>query len=217
MLTKEEVHEVCKTLKALDETFMYFEEIYAPYVWLCAKSIENLLQLKHIRSHLKNLAETDKKTFKVDTNGGQQSMTYISCDAFIRFMTMSRNPNSIELASRLNINVVTRYYTSFETDIIKCILTTFDGTIMIPQYRCLQYRIDLYFPEYCLALECDENRHNSESNQLLDIGRQKDIQQVLGCRFIRFQPQKRGFNLFELLNSIFIHLSVHPKQSVEST
>jgi len=50
-------------------------------------------------------------------------------------------------------------------------------------------------------------RNNSE-NKLKDIQRESYIYQKLKCRFIRFQPYDKNFNLFELLNEIYIHLAL---------
>ena len=98
--------------------------------------------------------------------------------------------------------------------IIKCILTTFDGNVMIPQYRINNYLIDLYFPEHLLAIECDENHHENKTNIICDKIRENELIHTLGCRFIRFSPNKKDFNLFKLLNDIFVHLSVFPRQKL---
>ena len=40
---------------------------------------------------------------------------------------------------------------------------------LINQYKVDNYAIDLYFPEYKLALECDEKQHNVKINIEKDI------------------------------------------------
>ena len=54
----------------------------------------------------------------------------------------------------------------------------------IKQYPILNYRIDYYIPELKLAIEYDENNHNSYSYDKQE-GRQKQIEKELGCKFIR--------------------------------
>lgn len=54
----------------------------------------------------------------------------------------------------------------------------------IKQYPILNYRIDYYIPELKLAIEYDENNHNSYSYEAQE-GRQKQIEKELGCKFVR--------------------------------
>ena len=128
----------------------------------------------------------------------------------IKILVKSRKNAAIEFAKIINLDVLTKYCIAIETDIIECILTTFDGNVMETQYNVDNYRIDLYFVEYNLAIECDERHH--ANNKINDDVRQFYIQTKLGCRFIRFRPHDKDFNLFQLLNDIYIHLSVHPRR-----
>ncbi|MFU2417251.1 BRO family protein [Peptacetobacter sp. AB800] len=54
----------------------------------------------------------------------------------------------------------------------------------IKQYPILNYRIDYYIPQIKLAIEYDENNHNSYSYETQE-GRQKQIEKELGCKFVR--------------------------------
>ena len=63
----------------------------------------------------------------------------------------------------------------------------------------LGYRIDLYFHDYKIAIQVDENEH-SNRNIDYEIKRQKAIEQELGCDFIRTDPEK--------ITLIFLKLAV---------
>ena len=65
------------------------------------------------------------------------------------------------------------------------------------QPHVLGYRIDLYFHEYKLTIEIDENGR-SDRNIDYEINRQKAIERKLGCKFIRIHPDKENFDVFEL-------------------
>lgn len=54
----------------------------------------------------------------------------------------------------------------------------------VKQYSVLNYRIDYYIPELKLAIEYDENNHDSYSYEAQE-GRQKQIEKELGCKFVR--------------------------------
>ena len=75
----------------------------------------------------------------------------------------------------------------------------------------LGYRIDLYFNGYKLAIEIDENGH-SNRNIDYEIKRQKAIEQLLGCAFIRIDADKKVFDFFKAINQIFRHIKQSSNQ-----
>jgi len=64
------------------------------------------------------------------------------------------------------------------------------------------FKIDLYLPEFKIAIECDETHHESNSNQIKDIIRQGVIEEEKGYKFIRFNPEARNFDFGKVLNQI---------------
>ena len=67
---------------------------------------------------------------------------------------------------------------------------------MQTQYSVLDYRFDLYFDDYKLAIEIDETEH-SDLNIDYEIKKQKATEQELNCEFIRIDPDKEDFNIFK--------------------
>ena len=68
----------------------------------------------------------------------------------------------------------------------------------------LSYRIDLYFHDYNLTIEIDENGHSDRSINY-KIKRQKVIEQELGCKFTTIDPDKKDFDFFKTINEISRH------------
>ena len=66
----------------------------------------------------------------------------------------------------------------------------------------LGYRIDLYFHDYKLAIEIDENGH-SNRNIDYEIKRQKATEQELSCEFIITDPDKEDFGISKAINETF--------------
>lgn len=64
----------------------------------------------------------------------------------------------------------------------------FNGYTILPQFPVLggKYRIDWYVPELKIAIEFDEGHHSKQLEA--DARRQFEIEQLLGCRFLR--PKK---------------------------
>ena len=70
----------------------------------------------------------------------------------------------------------------------KIISSLAKGNMQI-QYNFLSYRIDLYFHDYQLAIEIDENRH-SDRNIDSEIKRKKSVEQELCCKIIAIDSDK---------------------------
>ena len=65
------------------------------------------------------------------------------------------------------------------------------------------YRIDLYFPQNELAIECDE--HNDKDIDY-EIRRQAFIEDQLNCKFIGYDPDAKDFTTERVLNKIFQYI-----------
>ena len=70
----------------------------------------------------------------------------------------------------------------------------------------------MYFPEYKLAIEIDENGH-SNRNIENEIKRQKAIEQELDCKFTKVDSDKEDFDIFKTINEVFRHVKQSPKKS----
>ena len=62
------------------------------------------------------------------------------------------------------------------------------------QFNCGKYKIDLYIPEPKLAIEIDEHNHNDRDKDY-EQERETFIKRVLGCAFLRFNPDAKDFSL----------------------
>ena len=69
------------------------------------------------------------------------------------------------------------------------------------QYNVLSYRTDLHFHDYKLATDGHSDRRIDYK-----IKRQKAIEQEIGCRFVRIDPDKEDFYIFKNVNKIFRHI-----------
>ena len=78
---------------------------------------------------------------------------------------------------------------------------TFSIEEIIFQNFVLGYRIDAYFLSYKLAVEIDESGHNDRDLEA-EIERQKALEKELDCKFIRINPAKENFNIFNEINRI---------------
>ena len=77
---------------------------------------------------------------------------------------------------------------------------------MIHQFSAGKYRIDLYFPKYKLAIECDEFDHRDRDIEY-EAERQKNIEMLLDCTFVRFNPDAKDFCILKTVNKVFVHIN----------
>jgi very-short-patch-repair endonuclease len=64
-----------------------------------------------------------------------------------------------------------------------------------------RYYVDLYIPEINLCVECDEFDHR-EYDSIKERYRQKWIEHALKGKFLRFNPNKEGFDIANVVNEI---------------
>ena len=76
---------------------------------------------------------------------------------------------------------------------------------MVHQFGVGKYRIDLYFPKYNLAIECDEFDHRHRNIEY-EVERQKHIEKLFNCTFVRFNPDAKDFFILEVVNKMFVQI-----------
>jgi hypothetical protein len=120
-------------------------------------------------------------------------MLFLSEPALKLFLQKSRKPNAKLLAKALGLDLDI-LISPIEANCIGIIESAFQHLNPVSQFFVNGYRIDLYFPQHRLAVECDEHRH-SHVPKKQEKSRQDSIAKALGCKFIRFNPHDPSFNL----------------------
>ena len=95
-------------------------------------------------------------------------------------------------------------------------MDAFEGENMQTQYRVLNYKIDLYFLDYKLAIEVDEKGHEDRRIDY-EIKKQKAIEKEVSCEFIRINPDEKFFNVFKVINEIYRHTIKSIKKLTEKS
>jgi len=198
-MSKEQQIELGRKIEELYECKVIVDEEKEPYCLYCASDIGKILKLSNVHSTLSN--NYDKVNIKCDTNGGKQSMCFITYSGLYRLLSKSRKPRVIDFSNKLNIDISSKIYKCIETDTIKCIMEAFNGEEMIHQYKIAPYIVDLYFPKYKLIIECDETHHKYEIKN--DKERENYIKEIIDVTFIRYDPYSKDFNIFKVINRIF--------------
>ena len=87
---------------------------------------------------------------------------YAREDVVIPVIMGGESPEAIELRSKLGF---TQYEITLkkESSVLESIIKTFEGEDIKTQYAVLNYRLDLYFHDYKLAVEIDERGHKDRN------------------------------------------------------
>ena len=127
---------------------------------------------------------------------------YINEAGVRQLVIKSQKPQASELAKQLGIKEETRYLRK-EIEIVTFIQEMLTQ-VMIPfefQKSVANYRIDLYLPTLKLAIEIDENNH-ADRDPSYEQARQECIEEVLGCKFLRINPDAPDFKLSSCIGRI---------------
>ncbi|HLZ57692.1 MAG TPA: hypothetical protein VKR06_12150 [Ktedonosporobacter sp.] len=107
------------------------------------------------------------------------------------------------MVQKFNSSIVKPITMTKERRTIGEIVKAFSHLHMIQQYKVTPYRIDLYFPTYKIAVECDEEGHRGYDRGS-EVQRQTYIEQKLGCVFIRYNPDDPNFHVGDVIHKIMI-------------
>lgn len=105
--------------------------------------------------------------------------------------------------SEFNIDYIRRYAPK-ETETLDFVCTALSGAYTCARQQWFmnqKYRVDLYFPDQRVVVECDENGH-VDREQAYERRREADLTRVLNCTFVRFNPDTDDFCMAVLLSRI---------------
>ena len=160
----------------------------------------------------RHVDEEDKEVNEIDTTGGKQKMTIINENGLYNLLAKSQTSSvayKTELKNWLvSLGLIQDELLLTERKEIKFLdklqeaLKPFDLE-GIKQYKILNYRIDFYIPKLNIAIEYDENEHKDYSYKQQQ-GRQKEIENLLGCDFIRINDKQNDeYNI----GLVLLHIS----------
>ena len=119
------------------------------------------------------------------------------------FLIRCRKPKTFDVAKHFGIK--NEHCFPASQDPLGQITKAFNGEEMIHQFGAGKYRIDLYFPKYQLAIECDEFDHRDRGIGY-EVEWQKHIERLLDCTFVRFNPHAKDFCILGVVKKIFAQI-----------
>jgi very-short-patch-repair endonuclease len=177
--------------------------------------IKNIEELSYLSSRKINLTTNLKKNYKENIhyiikknkyknenkNGGQNKIDYLLTeDAFEIFKNSFNLRNKYIIDIKDNIKQI-NLCMCIENQTIGFIENSYKDIInMKRQFIIGKYKIDLYFIDYKLAIECDEFNHKDR-----DISKELIREEYIkseGNKIIRYNPNEKDFDLSNVLKEI---------------
>jgi len=156
----------------------------------------------------KDLLEKYEITTRLKANTG--ATMFITKNGLFELLSSTRMTNTrsfiIFVADYCNVDYKIHTRLQKEQEYIGNIILTFIHLDIKTQYKVGKYRIDLYFVDAKLAIECDELGHTNRDADY-EQTREMYITEKLQCTFIRFNPDAKDFCIFTIINQIFLAIS----------
>jgi very-short-patch-repair endonuclease len=176
------------------------------------RNLEELLYLASAKcilvKHLtKNYKENihyiiERGKFKVIKQyGGHNKITYLLTEGAFEIFKNSynlRNRYIVDISENIKqINIGM----PIENQTIGFISNAYSNMLNVKrQFTIGKYRVDLYFVDYKLVIECDENNHDDRDPENEKI--RETYISTLGNKIIRYNPNEKGFDLSNVLREI---------------
>ena len=155
--------------------------------------------IHYTRSQLKVVNETKKQ------NGGQNRIVYMLTEEAYELFKNSFNFRTKYLVTASEQIQVVKFPLCIEGQTIGFIENAYSGACaMSRQFQIGPYRVDLCFTNDKIVVECDEYGHSDRSET--DEAVREEYINKRGYVIIRYNPNKPGFDLSDVLNDINMRL-----------
>ena len=188
-------------------------------LYIQAKELLTAMEYKDPKTNLKRLFDNQDKIplrvliLKYDLSLPKIRRNYdtifINKKAILNFVTKTKQRYKIVLLNILKerFGISSTIFTRLtkEQEYISCICKAFAMKRFERQFEVNGYYIDLYLIDEKIAVECDEKNH-VDRDQEYEKYRETSIKNTLGCKFIRFNPDDKEFDIFKVIHDIIILL-----------
>ncbi len=193
-------------------TYSYVSN-YMCFEYFVGYEIASLLGYKSPQSTItKNVSKCNQLEFR-DYPGIKEPVLdprtiLITRDGAVEILLKTRKritPDALHILKKFGIETTNRKCLTKEQQCLLSITNTFKTEKFEDQYKVDCYYIDLYFPEYKILVEVDENGHKDrkpgDERQRMDI-----VNEILGIddnQWIRFNPDEHDFDITKVIGRIY--------------
>jgi very-short-patch-repair endonuclease len=154
------------------------------------------------KNYRENIHYIIEKCKNIKQYGGQNKLVFMLTEQTFELFKNSynlRNRYIVDVSD--NVKCVNVIGMCIENQTIGFIENAYSNVLNVKrQYGFGKYRVDLYFVDYKLVIECDENNHTDRDAEQEKI--REDYITSLGNKIIRFNPNVSSFDLSNVLREI---------------
>jgi len=174
--------------------------------------ITTLLGYKNAVQTLINVSKQNKLEFR-DYPGVKKPILdpktiLITQDGAIELLIKTRkriSPDVLHMLKEFGISTTNRKCLTKEQQTLSAIANAFKTEKIEDQFKIGSYYLDMYFPEYKIVIECDENGHADrkpykERDRMDYVNKEFDIED---SSWIRFNPDEYDFDLSKVIGRIY--------------
>jgi very-short-patch-repair endonuclease/prophage antirepressor-like protein len=192
-------------------TYSYINNGYC-FEYFVGFEITTLLGYKKPTSALINVSKSNKIEFR-DYPGVKKPILdpqtiLITRDGAIEILIKTRKrltPDVLHILKTFHIDTTNRKCLTKEQQTLSSIANTFKAEKIEDQFKVGNYYLDMYFPEYKLVIECDENGH-ADRKPCDERERMDFVNKELGTKdnnWIRFNPDEFDFDMSRVTGRIY--------------
>lgn len=123
------------------------------------------------------------------------------------------SPDVMHILKKFGINTTNKKCLTKEQMTLSDITNVFKTELFDDQFKVGKYSLDLYFPEYKIIVECDENNH-SDRDEYKEKERMDYINTSLNVdngHWIRYNPDEKEFDVSKVIGRILMIMRVKGK------
>lgn len=165
-----------------------------------AQDLAGILNITNCHTSTVYYPKEEKKLLTTNTTGGPQKCLFLNENGVKRLIVSSRKQDVCKIAEYFDVGILDYKHLPTETETMMFIQRCFCDENIVREYNIGSYRLDMYFVDYKLAIECDEEKHNNQ--QIQDQERQEYLETVYGITFLRYKPQRDKLEVAKVINQI---------------
>lgn len=192
--------------------YSYFTQDGIIFEYFVGYEIATLLGYRSPNQTVKDIVSKSNQIYFKDYVGEKipplnPKTVLITRDGAIEILLKTRKrltPDTEHILKKFNITTTNRKCLTKEQKTLSEITTVFKTDKFEDQYKVGNYYIDLYFPEYKIVVECDENGHKDrkpfdEKERTDFINKELNIDDSY---WVRFNPDEHDFNISRVIGKI---------------
>jgi very-short-patch-repair endonuclease len=149
----------------------------------------------------------------------QHNTILITRDGAIEILIKTKkriSPDVLHILKSFGIDTTNRKCLTKEQQTLSALTNVFKTEKFEDQFKVGKYYLDLYFPEYKIVIECDENGH-TDRKPYDERVRMDYVNEALGLtdyNWIRYNPDEKDFDISKVMGQIYIKIGLQ-KQNLE--